>query len=237
MIGTTEQLTAEEEVDKGGVLARYAELIGIDEARYPDFDEFPDQLTLPPEVIGDYIGSILATEGDGIERRQLILWRNQSFAHGKVGKGIRNASGSPTLMKDKARAFLGRKAFLFYHAHPETTAEEIKDGFAPEENKDFSIGDIGFMRLFPRMAYIFGVGKKDGGTFAFQTSESKHLPLSSVWGYVRTYIDSILKYFKYHSHMLWKHLKKQECLKRIYRKKNLGKNLNAGFVFRRELII
>ncbi len=164
-------------------LERYANLVGINESRYPNPEEFPEMMRLTPEMIGSFFNSIRNTNLDSNERMQDIFWGKNSFKQGKVyiGSNSRVPVSKSDTLKHGMQTFFGKKPWLTYHTHPKLSESDFKNpvSIPHRSSADFSRSDIVYVRAKPRSGLIFGVGQNEGGAFLFQTSKTKQLPFST----------------------------------------------------------
>lgn len=162
----------------GDTLSVYSQILGLPERRYPTANEFPKTLTLDPHLLGDFLKARKQTVKDGLERSQSVSWDEKSnkFKTDELKVGTNTTTGLNDLefRAFLARVFFGNKPLFEFHTHSSKGSEH---------HASFSGEDVAFMRAYPRMGYISGVGSKEGGMFAFQSAESASLPFSYKSGY------------------------------------------------------
>lgn len=173
MSETSDKPASVELNSKKDSLSYYASLLGLDQRRYPKKEEMPTSVFLPPEVLGDLKDNILLTGKDGIERSQFVDW---DFVKRKPNKakilvGNTENTGVAHARQSALRAYIGGKALLTSHTHPE--------GRGVTGTWMFSPGDIADSFRYPRLAFISGVGAMSGASFLFQAEGSQRLPLFS----------------------------------------------------------
>lgn len=111
----------------------------------------PSELLLPSESLGALGESVIQSDGDGLERSQMIKWdRRKGFSYSKVYIGKSTSIGQEALINwQRQDLFKLNKPFLVWHTHPTGISQ-------------FSEEDITCILAMPRLAHIHLVGSTNG---------------------------------------------------------------------------
>lgn len=144
--------------------------------------QMPHQVFLPPEVLGDLEGSILATASDSLERSQSIKWdvKRRLPIGEKVFVGDRDSvSTNPFL-----NSFLRDKRIVTYHTHG--------FGILYPSNPDVAINVS-----LPRRSFINIIGSSRGISALMQTEKATRLPFSAIVKNIQTRLSLEKKGFDF----------------------------------------